>query len=194
MPSARALGCQCCQENNKERQNSSSCYFDCTSIIALSEERIKQKKIGFLTNPLRAFYVVDNAKKAVEAQCPGVVSCADILSLAARDAVVLVATGHTLGLGFAHYSSFHNRIHHFNATFDVDPSMNPSFAASLRCVFPVHNKVKNAGAALDSTPTVFDNAYYKTNNFSRGRLFSLSPQTKALVSKFARSKNAFESA
>jgi peroxidase len=43
------------------------------------------------------FNTVNAVKTAVEAACPGQVSCADILTIAARDAIALVSTrSHTL--------------------------------------------------------------------------------------------------
>lgn len=104
------------------------------------------------------------------------------------------AGGHTLG--FSHCSSFQNRIHSFNTQNDVDPSLNPSFAANLKRICPTHNKVRSAGVNLDSTPNLFDNAYYKLllqgkSIFSSDQALLSTPTTKALVQNFAASKNEF---
>ncbi|KAG2698278.1 hypothetical protein I3760_07G143800 [Carya illinoinensis] len=219
------------------------------SVLLQSKGKNKAEKDGPPNISLHGFYVIDNAKKAVEALCPGVVSCADILALAARDAVALsggptwevpkgrkdgriskasetkqlpaptfnisqlrqsfsqrglsskdlvaLSGGHTLG--FAHCSSFRNRIHNFNTTQNVDPSLHPSFAAKLRSICPAHNKAKNAGTVLDSTTAGFDNAYFKLllqgkSVFSSDQALLTAPTTKALVSKFASSQMEFRDA
>ena len=60
------------------------------SVLLYSKGNNKAEKDGPANLSLHGFYVIENAKKEVEALCPGVVSCADILAFAARDAVVLV--------------------------------------------------------------------------------------------------------
>ncbi|EEF31220.1 peroxidase 64 [Ricinus communis] len=219
------------------------------SVLLNSKGSNKAEKDGPPNVSLHAFYVIDNAKKEVEASCPGVVSCADILALAARDAVALsggptwdvpkgrkdgrtskasetiqlpaptfnisqlqqsfsqrglsmddlvaLSGGHTLG--FSHCSSFRNRIHNFNATHDIDPTMNPSFAARLKSICPKNNKAKNAGAPMDPSSTTFDNTYFKLilqgkSLFSSDQALLTSTGTKDLVSKFATSKDTFSEA
>ncbi|CAJ2646659.1 unnamed protein product [Trifolium pratense] len=216
------------------------------SVLLNSKGNNKAEKDGPPNISLHAFYVIDKAKKALEAKCPGVVSCADILALAARDAVYLsggpkwdvpkgrkdgrtskaietrqlpaptfnisqlqqsfsqralsakdlvaLSGGHTLG--FSHCSSFRNRIQNFNATHDVDPSLNPSFATKLKSICPKKNQAKNAGATMDPSSTAFDNTYYKlilqqNALFSSDQALLDSPKTKYFVSKFAASQKAF---
>ncbi|KAL2348644.1 hypothetical protein Fmac_002644 [Flemingia macrophylla] len=216
------------------------------SVLLNSKGNNKAEKDGPPNVSLHAFYVIDAAKKAVEASCPGVVSCADILALAARDVVFLsggptwdvpkgrkdgrtskasetiqlpgptfnlsqlrqsfsrrglsgedlvaLSGGHTLG--FSHCSSFRNRLHHFNATHDVDPSLNPSIEAKLKSICPLKSQAKNAGTSMDPSSTTFDNTYYKLvlqqkGLFSSDQALLDNPDTKNLVKKFATSKKAF---
>ncbi|KAL8168392.1 hypothetical protein V2J09_009891 [Rumex salicifolius] len=216
------------------------------SVLLDSTTKITAEKAGPPNLSLHAFFAIDNAKQAVEAICPGVVSCADVLALSARDVVVLsggpswqvqkgrkdgrvshasestqlpaptfnltqlqqsfskrglgledlvaLSGGHTLG--FAHCSSFQNRIHNFDSTHDIDPTLQASFAAQLRKVCPLKNTVKNAGATMDNSPTTFDNTYFKfllqgKSLFSSDQALLTSTTTKTLVSKFAGSQGAF---
>ncbi|XP_047306381.1 lignin-forming anionic peroxidase-like [Impatiens glandulifera] len=64
----------------------------CDASILLSEEAVPDSERTALqnNNSARGFEVIDDAKVEVEKVCPGVVSCADILAVAARDASVAV--------------------------------------------------------------------------------------------------------
>lgn len=63
----------------------------CDASVLINSTSKKQAEKSAIPNlTLRGFGFIDNIKSLVEKQCPGVVSCADILALTARDAVVAV--------------------------------------------------------------------------------------------------------
>ncbi|KAI3915360.1 hypothetical protein MKX01_035619 [Papaver californicum] len=63
----------------------------CDGSILLDETITLQgeKKAPQSKNSLRGFDVIDRIKNKLESECPGIVSCADLLTIAARDAVIL---------------------------------------------------------------------------------------------------------
>lgn len=50
-----------------------------------------EKTAGPNGNSVMGYDVIDNIKAQLESSCPGIVSCADIISVAARDSVVSVS-------------------------------------------------------------------------------------------------------
>lgn len=49
-----------------------------------------EKKASNNIHALKGFRIIDRVKNTLESECPGIVSCADILTIAARDVVILV--------------------------------------------------------------------------------------------------------
>ncbi|XP_068325576.1 peroxidase 11 [Pyrus communis] len=49
-----------------------------------------EKKASPNIHSLKGFRIVDRIKNKLESECPGIVSCADLLTIAAREAVILV--------------------------------------------------------------------------------------------------------
>ncbi|XP_028120872.1 cationic peroxidase 1-like [Camellia sinensis] len=175
-----------------------------------------EKTAGPNSNSLRGFNVIDTIKSNLETSCPGVVSCADILAVAARDSVValngpswtvplgrrdsttaslsaansnlpgpnlnlsalitafsnkgftakeLVALSGSHTVGQARCTVFRSHIYN-------DANINAQFATSLKANCPSTGGDNNL-APLDTTsPTAFDNAYYKNLQGQKGLLHS----------------------
>ncbi|RRT38027.1 hypothetical protein B296_00047147 [Ensete ventricosum] len=141
-------------------------------------------------NSLRGFDVIDNIKTAVEKACPGVVSCADILAITARDAVVIVRA-HTIGQ--ARCISFRSRI--YNDT-DIDSSL--ATTRQSNCPSTSGSGDGNLAPLDLQTPTTFDNDYFKnlvnlkSLLHSDQQLFS-NGSTDSLVKTYSDSPSKFAS-
>ncbi|XP_019154242.1 PREDICTED: peroxidase 15-like isoform X2 [Ipomoea nil] len=161
-------------------------------------------------NSARGFDVVDNIKFEVDRVCKGVVSCADILALAAEASVSLsggpswnVLLGrrdgrtsnkegaHTFGRVQCRF--FTNRLYNFNNTGNPDPSLDPPYLVILRNTCPQNGSASNVANFDPTTPNLFDNNYFSRLLKNQGLL----PSDQVLLSMpdvvnhFAQNQTAF---
>ncbi|GMN40514.1 hypothetical protein TIFTF001_009735 [Ficus carica] len=167
-------------------------------------------------NSVRGFDVIDTIKTQVESLCPGVVSCADILAVAARDSVVelggpswtvqlgrrdsttasqsdansnipaptlnltdlitafsnkgftskeLVALSGSHTIGQARCTTFRARLYN-------EPNIDSSFATSTKSNCPSSGRDDTLSPLDMTSPTTFDNAYFKNLVSLKGLLHS----------------------
>ncbi|XP_049413894.1 peroxidase 24-like [Solanum stenotomum] len=190
-------------------------YHDCflrgcdASVLLDTEGTEQSEKEAGPNLSLGGFDEIDDIKRQVEAKCPGIVSCADMLALSARDAVSFpfktsmweVETGRKDGnvslasevssnlplpdsnistlqqlfakkglnvddlvalsgahtIGFAHCGEFSKRLFNFTGKGDMDPSLNATYADSLK------KSCTNLANIVEMDPmssTSFDSNYF----------------------------------
>nr|TKV97247.1 hypothetical protein SEVIR_9G481800v2 [Setaria viridis] len=125
------------------------------SLLLDGTAKLSEKEANPNKGTERLYPVVDNIKAAPEDACPGVVSCADILALAAKASVEL------------------DRLYNLKATGQPDPTLDQAHLAELREHCPSATSDSTCLIELDpDTPDTFDNRYYVNLLGKRGLLRS----------------------
>ncbi|KAM0014095.1 putative peroxidase [Helianthus debilis subsp. tardiflorus] len=205
-------------------------YHDCFvrgcdgSILLDPTQNTTTEKTAGPNRSISGYEVIDEIKTKLEANCPGTVSCADIVALAARDAVsfqfrremwpvftgrkdgrvslasdvggnlpsananfttllnqfgtkglnlndlVILSGAHTIGI--SHCTLIARRLYNFTGVGDADPSLDLTYAQTLRNLCP--NPI-NPSTALEMDPNSslsFDSDYYQALNQHKGLFVS----------------------
>ncbi|KAG6756087.1 hypothetical protein POTOM_039507 [Populus tomentosa] len=164
---------------------------------------------------VEGFQTISKAKALVESKCPGVVSSADILAIAARDYVHLaggpyyqvkkgrwdgkisMASRVPYNIPRANFTQFVSRLYNYRGSKQPDPDMDPRLLKALRMSCPQFGGNSDTVAPFDvTTPFVFDHAYYGNLEAKLGLLASdqalfLDPRTKPLVLQLGTDKHKF---
>ncbi|KAM0950657.1 putative peroxidase [Dioscorea sansibarensis] len=182
------------------------------SVLIDSTANNTAEKDAIPNKSLVGFDVIDEAKGALEKACPGIVSCADIVALAARDSVsfqfnkslwevetgrrdgnvsidsealanipspfsnfttlsqgfakknltvqdlVVLSGAHTIGVG--HCNFFSNRLYNFTGKGDADPSLNTTYAATLKTQCQSQSDTTTTVAMDPGNSLIFNNHYF----------------------------------
>ncbi|KAK4423421.1 Lignin-forming anionic peroxidase [Sesamum alatum] len=215
----RAISCEHRMAASLIRFHFHDCFVQgCDALILLEQtDTIQSEKTAFPNvNSIRGYEVIGAAKREVERVCPEVVSCADIVTLAARDASIVVGgpswnvrlgrrdsttashsqantdlpKAHTIGQ--AHCFLFRSRIN--NNETDIDAR----FASMQRRQCPQTGGDANLAPLDLVTPNLFDNNYFKNLIQRKGLLQSdqvlfSGGSTDNIISEYSRNPRIFAS-
>ncbi|OAY81447.1 peroxidase 51-like [Ananas comosus] len=111
--------------------------------------------------------------------------------------MIALSAAHTVG--FAHCSTFANRLYNFSPGSPVDPSFNQAYAAQLQAACPPNADPNLAVANDPVTPRVFDNQYYKNLQqgmglFTSDQVLFTDSRSAPIVNSWAQSPQAFQQA
>ncbi|KAK1408125.1 hypothetical protein QVD17_39759 [Tagetes erecta] len=228
-------------------------YHDCFvrgcdgSILLDPTQNTTTEKTAGPNRSISGYEVIDEIKTKLEASCPEIVSCADIVALAARDAVsfqfrremwpvftgrkdgtislasevggnlpsananfttllaqfgtkglslndlVTLSGAHTIGI--SHCTLVARRLYNFTGAGDADPSLDQTYAKTLRKLCP--NPV-NSATAIEMDPNSsrsFDSNYYRALNQHKGLFVSdatlLTNRQSATIAKVLENQMVF---
>ncbi|KVH89897.1 heme peroxidase [Cynara cardunculus var. scolymus] len=205
-------------------------YHDCFvrgcdgSILLDPVQNTTTEKTAGPNRSVTGYDIIDEIKTTLETECPGIVSCADIVALAARDAVsfqfktemwpvftgredgkvslaaevganlpsananfttlltqfgnkelnmddlVILSGAHTIGNSRCVLVA--RRLYNFTGIGDVDPSLNATYAQTLRKICP---NPQNPATTLEMDPDsslTFDSDYFRSLNQHKGLFVS----------------------
>ncbi|CAA2967385.1 peroxidase 10 [Olea europaea subsp. europaea] len=142
------------QSSSKEGNSGKPLPLGCDGPVLLddTQEFKGEKNVLPNRNSIRGFEVVDGMKADVEKSCPAIVSCLDILTLAAKEAVslehiLLVLLNASLSRG---------------GSGKPNPTLDSSFLLNLQSTCSDADASNSKLAPLDSQSIYrFDNMYYK---------------------------------
>ncbi|CAN1132020.1 Peroxidase 57, partial [Linum perenne] len=167
---------------------------DAALLIDPTPQNPQPQKTAPPNRSIRGFDLIDAVKSAVEFACPATVSCADVISLATRDAVSLaggpkyvVPTGRLDGISSSAADT--------ETELATPTSMDPTLVRQL--MVTCGRGGGNATAALDQgTPLAFDGSFYREIERKRGVLsidqeLGTNPLTSRMVSRLGRDELRF---